>query len=445
VDFLRSTIRAIPRAALALALLALVTRVGLIVATNDYAPVHDANAYDAHARSIAAGDGYPPPVLVLDKSTPSAFRPPLYPYLLAATYKLAPGTLTAGRLLGAALGAIAVLLIFLIAERLWGRRVAVAAGAVAAVYPPLIALNGALTVESLFIPLELAVVLAVLAYVRSGGAFRWAIVAGVLCGLATLTRGNGFVLAVPLVLGFLATHGRAGLRASVRASATALAIAALVVAPWTIRNAIVFDGEFIPVANELGYAIGGTYTEAARRAPEKGLWRPPHTIRSNLSIFLNRENDEAEIDGELRDQALEYMWENPGYTLEAFFLSVYRLLNPEEVDEQTEISYEAMSIPDDVRGLVTYSYFLVALLAIAGGVVAARRGRFGPLWLWVAPVLLAFSFAIVAGDPRYRSVIDPFMILLAGVAVAEIVTRVQQASGGSVKNPAPSRRPAGPS
>src|SRR5258708_3940042 len=68
---------------------ALVARVGVIVATPHFAPIFDAADFDRHAHSIAAGDGYPPPQLGLHG--PTAFRPPLYPLALAVVEKLGGG------------------------------------------------------------------------------------------------------------------------------------------------------------------------------------------------------------------------------------------------------------------------------------------------------------------------------------------------------------------
>lgn len=420
MDRRRSTAAALPRGALALALVALVLRIGLIAATDGYAPVHDALDYDRHARSIAAGDGYPPPILVLDRSTPSAFRPPLYPHTLALVYKVAPGTQTAGRLAGALLGAISVLLLFVIADRLWGRPVAWVAASLSAVFPPLVALSGALTVESLFIPIELGLVLAVLGYTRTG-ALRWAALGGALCGLAWLTRANGFILALPLVWGIVAARSRPTLRGSLGISAIALVIAALIVAPWAIRNAIAFDGKFIPVSDTFGYGLAGTYNDQARSDPEKkGEWRPPNEVPDNVPIFLRRGNDEAEIDDELGEKALRYIADHPGYAIEAPLLNGYRLLNPLASSQLREISYDAMNIPDRLRDVVTYSYLAVALLAGLGAVLAVRRRELGPLWLWSIPILVGLSFAILSGEPRYRTTLDPFFLLLAAVALVRI-------------------------
>src|SRR5947209_3228184 len=189
-----------PRGSIALPVIlavALLARIGVIVATPHAVPIFDAADFQRHANSIAAGDGYPPPQLGLPG--PTAFRPPLYPVTLAVVHKLGGG-LTAERVAGALLGVATVLLIFLIAQRLWGRRVAVVAGAIAAVFPPLVVLNASLLSELLFLPLSLAALLATLVY-RETERLTWAVVGGILCGLAILTRTSGLPLLIPLAFG----------------------------------------------------------------------------------------------------------------------------------------------------------------------------------------------------------------------------------------------------
>jgi 4-amino-4-deoxy-L-arabinose transferase-like glycosyltransferase len=416
-----------PRALLAILALALVVRLALIAATPHYLPhsPFDAWDYDRHAQSIASGHGFPP--WIFHKSSPSAYRPPLYPYLLAATYKLAPGTFTAGRALNALLGTVAVLLIFLIADRLWGPRPAVAAGALSAVFPPLVVLNASANVEPLFIALELGMVLSLLVYRDAGRGYRWALLAGALCGLATLTRSNGFVLALPLLLALPA--GGVGLRARLAPAALALLVAALVVSPWTIRNAVVFHGKFIPVSNTAGYALAGIFNDESRHDPNaKGAWRAPHRDLSNLPIYLHAirppyDYDEADVDRALAKKALRYIRDNPGYAVEAVGLNVYRLMAPGANALTTRLSYDAMGVPQRLRRVVTYSYYPVALLALVGLAMAISRRRLGPLWLWSLPVLLGLSFAVLAGDPRYRTTLDPFLLLLAGFALESLAAR----------------------
>ncbi len=80
---------------------------------------------------------------------------------------------------------------------------------------------------------------------------------------------------------------------------------------------------------------------------------------------------------------------------------------------------------------MTYSYFPVALLAILGTAIAGRRRMLGPAWLWTFPLLLGLSFASLSGEPRYRTTLDPFILMLAGFALAEAVRRARPKLGDS--------------
>jgi 4-amino-4-deoxy-L-arabinose transferase-like glycosyltransferase len=423
-----------------------VVRVALVLGTTDVQLTFDALDFHRHAVSISQGQGYPDGFLVADPGTPSAFRPPLYPHLLAVVYEIAPGTVTPGRLVGAALGALTALLLFLIVERLWGRLEAIAAGAIAAVFPPFLALVSSLNTESLFIPLVLGAVLAVLAFDRSGGRLRWAALAGVLCGLAAITRGNGFVVVPGVLLGLWAATGRAEVARMAKASGVALFALVVVLVPWTVRNLYAFDGKVIPVTTSTGYALEGTYNDLARRgvgAAARWQWQPPHRDPANAAIYAQRGATEADINGELSRKGRRYILDHPGYALEATAVNTWRLMNPKALASLTELSYDAFSVPRGLRWLATWGYLLVALLALAGLVLAIRRRQVGPLWLWSIPVLLAISFAMLNGDPRYRTTVDPFVIMLAAIAVGGLAGRLRLRPRHGETRGDPGRRPGG--
>ncbi len=55
-------------------------------------------------------------------------------------------------------------------------------------------------------------------------------------------------------------------------------------------------------------------------------------------------------------------------------------------------------------------------LAVAGAFTA--RARATPWWLWAIPVLLAASVVFITLEtPRYRTGVEPFVILLAALAL----------------------------
>src|SRR5215217_1823093 len=270
--------RRVPRIALVLVAVALILRLGFVLATPGYAPQHDDRDYDRLACGLVAGEGYtrtgPPmrPKACADGPTghPTAFRPPGFPMFLAAVYTvsepLGVDRWLAARLAQAVLGTVVVGLLGLVAWQLFGRRAALAAMALGALFPPAIVLGGSLLSETLFCALMLAATAAALADRRAGGDRRWLVVAGLICGLAVLTRSN--------------------------APALIIAIAALVVAPWTLRNAIELDG-FAPVTTEAGSALAGTYNDATRRDPEwPAAWVPPANLRELRSTLDPVRGDE---------------------------------------------------------------------------------------------------------------------------------------------------------
>jgi len=145
----------------------------VIAGDDGYRPHNDAFEYDYYAKSIAAGNGYPESGYLRQRG-PTAIRGPAYPYLLGGVYAVSGDSRTVGRVVGAALGALSVLLLYLITRRIWGRRVGLVAAALAAVFPPLVLLSRDLVSETLFIALMLGALLCVLNFRRSGGALRWA-------------------------------------------------------------------------------------------------------------------------------------------------------------------------------------------------------------------------------------------------------------------------------
>jgi 4-amino-4-deoxy-L-arabinose transferase-like glycosyltransferase len=151
----------------------------------------DAEAYHAWAQRIAAGDWL---------GHEAFYQAPLYPYFLAALYRVLSDAAATVRLVHAVLGAASCALLSYAGWRMFGRR-GLLAGAVLAVYPPAIFLDGQLDKTALSTTL-LCALLALVA------ARRW-LWTGCLLGLLALTRENALLLAIPLAV---LAPGRARLR-----------------------------------------------------------------------------------------------------------------------------------------------------------------------------------------------------------------------------------------
>jgi 4-amino-4-deoxy-L-arabinose transferase-like glycosyltransferase len=419
----------------AIVLFAIALRLVAVGADSGYKPANDAFEYSYLARSIAAGDGYPETGYLL-QGGPTAVRGPGYPYLLGGVYALTGDSLTAGRLLGVALGAFSVLLLYLIAKRIWGRRIGLIAAALAAVFPPLVLLSRDLVSENLFIALELAAALCVLNFRRSGGAWRWAAMAGALCGLAALTRNTGLALAIPIVLAVWTQRPR-WTGSALAPPLLALACGIVVVTPWIVRDAAEF-GRFVPVTTSSGIASAGTYNEASYRdSSTHGAWRDPQIVPEFSRLFVTSGRDEAAVDSTLRRDAREFAWRHPGYVIETSawnLLRLFELSDGSVVDERGRVVNDrGIGSADPVGERIGIA--LAAVFALVGifAILRARsRSRSeggppgipsGPLFLWLIPILMIIVAIPIAGLPRYRLPADPFLLILAAIGLTVLWDR----------------------
>jgi 4-amino-4-deoxy-L-arabinose transferase-like glycosyltransferase len=407
--------------------LALACRIGVVAATPNYhvpPPGFDPPAYDLHAVSIARTGVFPE----MHKQ-PSALYPPGYPYFLgglyAATTTKAPGRWTAARIAQALLGTLAVALVGLIAWRLWDRRRALTTMGIAAVFPPLILVGETLITESLFVPLVLAALAAVVEHRRSIRRYRWALLAGLLVGLAALTRSNAVLLLVPFAL---ATSGRPFRRLREVAPALALiATCALTIAPWTVRNAVELHA-FVPITTQAS-GLSGIYNDTTRRTHiHRAAFRPPQEDPANAALLARSSRlGEVALTRRLVSSARQYMLDHPLYVLEVGGLNSLRLLHLYDPGYARATARD-IGVPLLLVDLGRWSFYPVGLLALLGACTMTARAT--PRWFWLIPVLL-MTVTFVGGFIRYRAPMDPFIVMLAALALVAARDRLSHARPGA--------------
>jgi 4-amino-4-deoxy-L-arabinose transferase-like glycosyltransferase len=397
--------------------LALVVRLGYVAATPGYEAVNDAHNYDVHARSIAAGHGFAR--IGSGPSGETAFRPPGYPYFLAGVYAVSevdradPETrYRAGRVANAVVGTAIVALIGVLCVQLLNRRVALAAMALGAVYLPLVLVGGTLMSEPLFAALLLGALAAAVQHRRSARRYRWALLAGVLGGLAVLTRANAAILLAPLAIAVWDVRPRWSWRA-LAPPAALVAVAIATVSPWTIRNAVVLHS-FVPVTTQLGTALAGTYNDDARTDREHpASWRSLRRVPDYQYLIRRwREIPEATLDRELRAAALRYAADHPTYVPKVVFWNTVRMLDLAGMSWSRHTA-STISIGPRWADAGVVCFWLFAALAAAGAIT-----RRMPAYVVAIPALVFLSVVLfVFETPRYRTGIDPFIVMLAGAAL----------------------------
>ena len=404
------------RATALVGLVALAVRVGVVLAQ----PVqlhNDAADYQRLAVSLATGHGFGVSHFA-PGGGPTALRPPLFPLALAAFYKVVGTHLLAARLAGAALGAMGVVLLVVVTWLLAGRRVGLVAGALAAVFPPQVMAATSLMSEAVAVPLELGAVLLAVLYRRTGRV-RWATGCGVALGLLVLTRPSLAVLIVPVVA-LLYRRGPASRPWA--ATGAVLLAGTMVVVPWVVRDRVTMH-TWVPVTTQSGYVLAGTYNAtAAQDGRFPAAWRPANFDPADAALLARHPRaGEAQTDGLLQSAALHYLSVHPAYLAEVAFQNSRRLFDlvpSSEVRADTTSEYgypSGWGIAEMASGLVLLALSLVAL--------AFPTPRRLPIGFLAAPVLLWWSTAVLQAVPRFRAVIDPFLLVLAAMALVALRDR----------------------
>ncbi|MEA2364143.1 MAG: hypothetical protein QOD71_3288 [Thermoleophilaceae bacterium] len=370
--------------------------------------------FSALPKLLADGHGFIAPFkFVFDHvSVATAEHPPLYSVVLAVPALVGLDSPDAQRLAGAVFGGVTILALGLLGRRLAGDRAGLLAAGLGAVYPTLIVADGALMSETLYGALVALALLAAYRLVDAPGAGR-ALVLGAVTALAALTRGEALLL-LPLVLIPLVWRRREGWRAEgARTALVAVVAFAVVLAPWSVRNWIVFDRP-VAIATNSGTAVAGANCARTYAAGDMlGGWYPP-CIREHPG------KNEAEHHAEALRDGVRYARDHSGRLPVVLAARLGRVASV----------YKPFAIPEGrsvrVQKLGVLMFFVLAPLAVAGFIFLRRRGEV--TWILVAPfIIVAVTALTTYGNLRFREPAEISLVVLAAGALEAVLRRRQPA------------------
>jgi 4-amino-4-deoxy-L-arabinose transferase-like glycosyltransferase len=344
----------------------------------------DGEEYDAIARSLAAGTGF------AVNQAPNTFRPPGYPFFLAAIYALVGHSYPAVKIVQSVIGALTCVFVLLIGERLFSYRVGVIAASIAALYPFLVVYTGFLLSETLFVFLS-SIFLYALVRLREACRARWAAFAGFMLGLMTVTRPMTLLLpALLLVWAWIEFGDRRRAAAIVGGMVVMMLVP---IAPWTVRNYVVTDS-FIPISSHLWAGLYAGNNPVILRDPEAiGGSIQPEGVEDYRAAYLSF------MSHTLRHEPLEWL-RLEGHKLKRFW-SVF----PKTSERDRIIS--------------ACSYGLLLPLFI-GGMYLSLRSPQKP-WILFAWILnFCLMTLLTHGSTRFRLPVEPAVILFASVALERL-------------------------
>jgi 4-amino-4-deoxy-L-arabinose transferase-like glycosyltransferase len=350
------------------------------------------------------------------------------PLLYAGVYYLTGGVHPdAARTAVAILGALMVLLVYLIGRRLAGPVVGVVAAALAAIYPTFIDNNEQFVSEPIAAFTLAASVLGLLwASDRDRSAWAW-LVPGLFLGATALTRPEYLVFAPLLGLLVLVKMWRdRGVRIGVASAALFVTAFALVLAPWTISNVIVL-GRFVPVTTGGGKALfvatylpgDGRQVRVKRHLIEIRTGnhnvtdeQVAHTQMADLLNGVAKKYPNMERDAALarigRENFKKYVTEQPG--------AYARMVASKMWNVWRRGSGPTMR----ASGWVVFHYTLLGL-ALLGLVVLALRRRWEALVLGVLIGGITVLGGLLLAVPRRNVPLIPLVCVLAAGGVYWLV------------------------
>ena len=401
---------------LAITLVALGIRVAVTLAVDPDVPkVGDATAYHLLANNLADGRGYIRPfdLLLLDKVRPTAEYPPLLPALVSIPSWLGADTVTGQRLFLCLIGAASVAVIGLLGRRVAGPAVGLVAAGLAAAYPILFLSDATLTPETLFALLVAGALLAAYRALDDPSPLRFAAL-GALVGLATLTRAEGALLALLLVVPAAVARRAGSWRRTATLAGTGVLVVAAIVVPWTARNYARFD-ELVPVSNNLGTALDGANCSGTYRGAYVGFWLYRDDCFEGFDQAALERTDEAAVARHHRNEGLDYASDHAGRlpaVMATRWLRTFALYAPRQ---QTQLeSFEGRPLWWQRAG--TLMYAVLVPFAVAGLVLLRRRRAV--VWpLLVMLVSVSVTALVTYGNQRFRTAFEPALLVRAAAGV----------------------------
>lgn len=360
---------------------------------------------------------------------PSAYTQPLYGFFLTPLYALFGRSWLAVGLAQTLVAVATALLVYELGRRVASRAVGLVGALLATLHPYVVWHDVHVNREVLdgLLAVGLTLLTVLLAERRS-----WYLAAalGAVAGLAIL--GNARLVLLPIVLALYLAWRWWDLRQTLRAAALAGVVAALVLAPWLVRNerqlgcyAITTDTRALWKANNpAAYDIlaGGGWIDDVPPIPGAQL-----SPEFQAAIWEDRgeliEVDECAQMRFYRERVLDFWREHPGEKARLAAQATAMLWSPAESAGSDALGRTGLA--QTARSWVEPAYMLVLYaLALGGAFLAGRR------FVVLALALLAYQTAaamVFAGTARYRTPWDFLVALLAAVALVDLACRRRRA------------------
>lgn len=390
-------------------MIALLFRIGFLLLFSD---INLSNfQYDTIGWNIAQGLGYSmesePPYI------PSAYRPPVYTYLLALIYKIFGHSYLAVKIFQAILGSFTCILTYIIAKKVFNRFTALMSSLLSAVYPAFLLYSNQILME---VTITFLVVLCVYLFIGAieQQSVRSQLLFGASIGLASLCKPVMLLFPVFAIIGILFIYSDR--RTAFLHNGIMLSAFLIILTPWTIRNYIVFD-ELLPVvAKGMGSEIwqGKYLVDEELDDFDMEIRGRVYEMKDSLTVGL----DLIEAEKKLFRLGIEYIIDHPLEFTNTMGRKMVKLWKHPIGATRTLPKYSVM-----LAELFIFLYYIMLIFAIIGIYLSKKY-----LHLALPMIIIIIYFTLLHGFlhaiNRYRVPVLPFIIIFSSFAFTALQPHV---------------------
>ena len=406
-------------------------------------PQVDAGYHDYWARGLSTGNweitkgftkvGDP------EIQTSPYFRPPGYPYFLAAVHLLSGGSYLAARIVQMGLGLVNCLLAYFLGRKIFGVIPALISAAFMATYWGFIYFEGELLAPVLLITLGLSLIHVLLIWYDKFTFWR-GILGGVVLGLFALARAN-ILLFAPVVLcwsWWMGHKRKQGKQIAVMWLGFVIG-AAVTITPATIRNYKVAD-DFVLITSNAGVNLyignnenstGGysTIPDVEKLGVDEmwGSFDYPKILRG-VEALEGKKMKYSQLSSFFTKKANDYIKGHPGRFLKLVAIKTAYFWGPAEIPNNKEIHFEKINsatlryLPGFAMVLSTAVIGLIQLLLAKRKTNATVTTKQFEMSMLVVLLIVTYFVShlpfFVAG--RFRVPVIPFLFLFGGYGLYRI-------------------------
>jgi tetratricopeptide (TPR) repeat protein len=381
-------------------------------------PTIDPLYHDLWARQIASGDIW---------GSGPFFRAPFYAYFLGLIYAIFGPSLAAAKIIQHVIGAATCSVIFLFADRVFGRKTAIAAGLVSTLNWVFIYHEDELLLDPLLALFSVAILWQLMSGAEKPTAWRF-FIAGLWLGLASITRPN-YLAILPVILIWLLLLWKRDYRKIAKCSIAVVLGMILLILPVTLRNIIVGkDAVLIASQGGVNFYIGNNaHADGATAAlPEFGsTWQysDAEFLAKAAHGKIGKEMKQSEVSSFFYGKGLDYIKRQPLQWLGSMIKKLDYFWNGFEISNNQNLYFYRRFA--SITKILPPLFYVISPLSLMGIALLFKYPR--KYWI-VAFFVIAYMLTVIAFfvNSRFRLPVLPILIISASVALWKVIGFIKE-------------------